>query len=81
LSPPKTPGICCKFNKKLFEIYGSQNTASGRKKLYKIPIYLMNLKNNICAGSIATFRYHGEKEGTAGNISAPKVGHKWTTEM
>ena len=27
----------------------------------------------------ALFRYHSEKEGTAGNISAPKVGHKRNT--
>jgi hypothetical protein len=29
----------------------------------------------------APFRYHSEKEGAAGNISAPKVGHKRNTEM
>ena len=29
----------------------------------------------------APFRYHSEEEGTAGNISAPKVGHKRNTEM
>jgi hypothetical protein len=29
----------------------------------------------------ALFRYHREKEGTAGNISAPKVGHKRNTEI
>ncbi len=28
----------------------------------------------------ASFRYHSEEEGTAGNISAPKVGHKQNTE-
>ena len=29
----------------------------------------------------ALFRHHGEEEGTAGNISAPKVGHKRNTEI
>ena len=29
----------------------------------------------------ALFLYHREKEGTAGNISAPKVGHKRNTDM
>jgi hypothetical protein len=27
------------------------------------------------------FRHHREEEGTAGNISAPKVGHKRNTDM
>jgi hypothetical protein len=29
----------------------------------------------------ALFRYHSEEEGTAGNISTPKVGHKRDTGM
>ena len=39
------------------------------------------------AGGIGTknrgtlFRYHSEKERTAGNISASKVGHKRNTDM
>ena len=27
----------------------------------------------------ASFRYHSKEEGTTGNISAPKVGHKRNT--
>lgn len=29
----------------------------------------------------APFRYHSKEEGAAGNISAPKMGHKQNTEM
>ena len=29
----------------------------------------------------ASFRYHREEEGTAGNISAPKMGHTRNTEI
>ena len=29
----------------------------------------------------ASFRYHSKEEGTAGNISAPKVGHKRNSKM
>jgi hypothetical protein len=29
----------------------------------------------------ASFSYHGEEEGTTGNISAPKVGHKRNTRI